>query len=332
MTNNGTATVKRSPIIFIRNFIAIEMVGLAFYLFAAAFGNYKYEVYKDLLLENILLYQNAKVLFITASELVMTIYAFLHWYSDIYIIKPGMIVHEWGIFFKKRRAVPLQKILSLTLASGPLGKLFHYGSIHIQNSERTNLFTLRDISRPQKYFKKIEQNVNNGAAEKNSPPDFIDLLKREESEEIEFKSSLRFDHKLKQVNRDLEKAAMKTVAAFLNSKGGFLVVGADDAGELLGLEYDYQTLVRKDSDGFENHFTQVFNKTIGPESRHLVKLWFQKIDDIEICAIDISSSPNPVYLKMDDGEHFYIRTGNASTPLKLSEIDSFLRSRWQQRM
>jgi len=37
----------------------------------------------------------------------------------------------------------------------------------------------------------------------------------------------------------------------------------------------------------------------------------------------------PVYLKLDQNEHFYIRTGNSTAPLKMSEAESYNNSRFQ---
>lgn len=162
----------------------------------------------------------------------------------------------------------------------------------------------------------------------NKKPDIKELINKEENEKLEFKSSLRFDHKLSKPNRDVEKAAMKSVAAFLNSNGGQLVIGFDDKKQPLGLHYDYKTLQRQDSDGFENHFTQVFNSMIGPEHRQLVKLWFYKDKGSETAVIEAASSPKPVYLKANNNEHFYVRTGNIVTDLKLSEVDKYIRTRW----
>ena len=116
-------------------------------------------------------------------------------------------------------------------------------------------------------------------------PDIARLLMEVEHDQLEFKSSLRFDYKAGKVSRDLEKAVMKTVAAFLNSRGGHLVIGVNDARKPIGLENDYQTLQRKDSDGFENHFTQAFNNMIGPEFRNLIKLWFHNVDGHDICVV-----------------------------------------------
>ena len=157
-----------------------------------------------------------------------------------------------------------------------------------------------------------------------------EIIKSGEHEKLEFKTSLRWDAKLGAVNKELEKAVMKTVTAFLNSNGGHLLIGVNDRGELVGLENDITTLVRQDVDGFENHFNNLFNSMIGAEFRRFVKLTFNKVGDKTICLTEIESSHKPVYLKTGDDENFYIRTGNVSTPLKMSEVATYISSWWQK--
>ena len=53
---------------------------------------------------------------------------------------------------------------------------------------------------------------------------------------------MRWDFRQQQVNRALEKVIAKTVAAFMNSDGGTLVVGVSDEGNPLGIESDLATL------------------------------------------------------------------------------------------
>ena len=158
----------------------------------------------------------------------------------------------------------------------------------------------------------------------------MELLKQEENGELEFKSSLRFDYHVNRPSRDLERSVMKTIAAFLNSAGGSCVIGVDDRRRPLGLEHDYKTLQRKDRDGFEIHFTQMFNSMIGPEFRSLVELIFETLDGSEVCRIRVKPSPRPIYFKHDEHEYFYMRPGNITTSLKLSEIESYVRSRWSE--
>ncbi len=325
-------TIKRSPIVLIRTLIIIEALAFVAYLAAAQLGNYKYELYTKLeFLSQLISYQTAKFLLLSGAQLAITVYAFLRWYYESYIILPGAISHKWGVFFKKETTIPLQKSMTLTLSSGPLGKRLHYGSIHIDNGAPHNSLTLGDIQRPHEQRRTIERFAEPQSKYLSEEPDVLKLILEEEHEHLEFKSTLRFDERQKAISREMEKAVMKTVAAFLNSKGGILVIGINDGQEITGLKNDYETLTRKDSDGFENHFTQIFNKMLGPEFRHLVRLKFQPVNGHDICLVQVGASARPVYLKIDSSEHFYVRTGNVTTPLKLSEVESYSRSRWPRR-
>ncbi len=321
-------TIRRSPVLLIRNFITIEIVAFFLYFLALGHGSLKYDLYTSLFFSKLIPYDVAKLLFLSGAQLFITILVFLSWYYEWYKIGQGAISHSKGVFFKKHRTFPLDKSMAITSSSGPLGKLLHYGSINLKNSHQ-NSIVLKTISYPRNYLKIIKKSINPNFQRFNEKPDINEIINREENEKLEFKSSLRFDHKTGQLNRDLEKVSMKTIAAFLNSRGGFLAIGFDDSRKPLGLHHDYQTIQRKDSDGFENHFTQTFNSMLGPEFRHLVKLWFYRLGEHDVCVVQVAPGPKPVYLKSNNSEHFYIRTGNIVTDLKFSEVEAYKRSHWK---
>ncbi len=325
------ATVKRSPIVPIRTFIMIEFLSFLAYFLAAGHGNYKYDIYSRTFLSGLISYQSAKFLILSGIQLLITIYAFLLWYYESYSVRPNLLAHSSGIFFRKNKSMPLDKSMAVTVSSGPLAKLFHYGTIRIDNAATNKTIKISDISRPREFLRILERAMNPENHSFYVEPNLAKLMALEEHERLEFKSSLRYDWKIGQVNRELEKMAMKTVAAFLNTKGGHLVIGVSDKKEPIGLEKDYGTLRRPSSDGFENHFTLVFNAMIGPEFRHFVKVWFSILVQADICIVQVAPSTRPVYLKFDDNEYFFVRTGNVTTPLKLSEVEAYRRSHWPQR-
>ena len=80
--------------------------------------------------------------------------------------------------------------------------------------------------------------------------DLNTLIRRGEDDSLEFKSSFRYDYRLQKVNKALEAVIMKTLAGFMNTQGGTLLIGVADDGSILGLENDFHTLSRKDSDGY----------------------------------------------------------------------------------
>ena len=86
----------------------------------------------------------------------------------------------------------------------------------------------------------------------------IQLLRTGESETLEFKSSLRWDAKRSQLNKKLEEVVLKTIGAFNNSRGGILVIGVDDGGNILGLENDYSTLKKKRARLFRASSTEYY--------------------------------------------------------------------------
>jgi hypothetical protein len=64
------------------------------------------------------------------------------------------------------------------------------------------------------------------------PPTVEEIIQADESSEIEYKSTFQWDVRESKRNKDLQKATLKTLAAFLNSDGGTLVIGVTDGKEL----------------------------------------------------------------------------------------------------
>jgi hypothetical protein len=67
-----------------------------------------------------------------------------------------------------------------------------------------------------------------------------EIIKEGESNELEFKSSLRWSYKVGIIDKKLESVILKTLAAFGNSDGGILIIGVNDDGEAIGLDRDYR--------------------------------------------------------------------------------------------
>ena len=100
-----------------------------------------------------------------------------------------------------------------------------------------------------------------GILDKVNQKPIAERIKERENYNIELKSSFRYDTKSKQSNpKVLEKIIAKTIAAFMNSEGGTLFIGVDDQGNVLGLDDDYRTLKKQDSDGFEIELRQSIEK------------------------------------------------------------------------
>ena len=143
---------------------------------------------------------------------------------------------------------------------------------------------------------------------------------------IEFKSSLRWDIRKNCVNKELEHVAVKEISGFLNSKGGILFIGIDDDGNMLGLDKDYQSLKKKDKDGFQLQIVQLIGNYIGNEFGDYWRIKFLNVESKEICAVEVDRSPEPVYTKKinKNGEDFYIRKGSLTKPLDIRVAHKYI--------
>src|SRR5262249_22812592 len=64
------------------------------------------------------------------------------------------------------------------------------------------------------------------------------LITAGESDQVEFKATLRINMHTGQKDARMETAVLKTIAGFLNTGGGRLIVGVRDDGTPLGIEAD----------------------------------------------------------------------------------------------
>ncbi len=167
-----------------------------------------------------------------------------------------------------------------------------------------------------------------------APVSIDDMIAEGESDELEFKSTMRWDMKLGAVNLKLEDVVVKTVAAFANSHGGTLLIGVADDGTVLGLDADYQSLGNADRDKFEIHFRNLLNQQFGVgfvTSRIVID--FHNIGDQEICRTVISPAKEPIYVAVKEknappSQKFYVRSGNSSQELPPNEIFAYTKERF----
>jgi len=161
--------------------------------------------------------------------------------------------------------------------------------------------------------------------EKESIP-AAQLIQGGESENIEFKSTLRVNLYTKNNDQKIEMASLKTIAAFLNSKGGVLIIGVNDDGESLGL----------DSDGFENddkfyqHAISLIRDRMGSQNALYIHAEFEEYQGKKIFVVKCKPSLRPVYVKDQKEQRFFVRTGNSTTELGGRELEDYINLRFRR--
>ncbi len=162
--------------------------------------------------------------------------------------------------------------------------------------------------------------------EDDTPESIGRLIERGESETLEFKSTLRRNLYTKQKDPRIERAVTKTLVAFMNSNGGVLIVGVSDKGEILGIEQDKF----KNDDGFHRHFSNMVARQIGNEYLPFIRSKIIRTSDGNIMKVTCSPSNREVFLKADQNEEFYVRTGPTSVKIDGSELISYVNKRFRR--
>jgi hypothetical protein len=156
-----------------------------------------------------------------------------------------------------------------------------------------------------------------------------EALQKQESDTLEFKSSVRWDYNLRKVNRDLEEVIVKTVVAFLNTSGGLLVIGVDDDKTIQGLHPDYDSLSKKSRDGLQLHLQQIISQKIGVDRyQSNTAVEFHELQGKDVCLVRVKPAPRPVILKDQNAPALYVRAGGATRTLNVEEAIRYVQDHW----
>ena len=166
-----------------------------------------------------------------------------------------------------------------------------------------------------------------GQSEETHRRPITDLIGLGESYVLEFKSTLQWDIVRQTQNKALRQSSLKTIAAFLNSQGGTLVIGVEDDGNLFGLNRDLK-LTRNSQDNFEQLLVSLISDMIGAFIAPYYRIRFEDIEDKTVCVIDVERSPEPVFITIDGSRVFYVRIGNTSRILDHEETLKYVEANW----
>jgi DNA-binding response OmpR family regulator len=161
--------------------------------------------------------------------------------------------------------------------------------------------------------------------------ELLRLIDSGESGRLEFKSTLRFNLKANKIDPVIELQVIKSIAAFLNSDGGVLLVGVGDDGSILGLDADRF----QDLDALQLHFWNRIRSAIGAEFVEFIHATARECRQRSVLQVDCSRSPRPVFVSWKESanskaeEHFYVRAGPQTEELSPSQIVAYSRDHFR---
>lgn len=323
--------LKRGPLSLIRNIIFTEIAAALLLVFSAYLFNV--ESFLHYTLARIIRYDFSLVLAASALQLIITLALFFKWNNESYEIREKEIIRKKGIFSVIQTSFSVSEIKEVIYKQNLLEKLTNCGTVILKDSKAKRVLALRNIENAEviaDVFRSLTGKSSLPQPEKERKLSVLDLVLSGEAQNLELKESFRWDGQRRVVNKDLEKTVMKTIASFLNLEGGKLIIGVSDDKSIRGLDVDYQSLPRQDRDGFENHFNHIFNTALGARFRQFVKLNFEEINGRDVCLVDVLQADGPVYLRTNDAEEFFVRTGNTTASLKMSEATDYIKSHWRE--
>jgi len=156
--------------------------------------------------------------------------------------------------------------------------------------------------------------------------DLSAIIDHGESEAIEFKSTLRTNLHTDAADTRMEMAVLKTLAGFLNTSGGTLVIGVLDDGTPLGIEADGFP----SEDKMSLHLVNIVKARISPQALTAMHMHFEDYDGERVMVIRCQKSPVAVFMKDGEHERFYVRTGPSTTELKASETQDYIKQRFDR--
>lgn len=196
----------------------------------------------------------------------------------------------------------------------------------------TPVYTVEEQLFPQHYYQKpgSQRLVDGQEDEPGEDPGVVDdqvIIRNGENRFVEFKAAMRWNTFTNQPDSNIEKSALKTLVAFMNSDGGTLYIGVHDSGRILGIQEDHFP----SDDKFQLHFVNLFNDKVGRQYSKYIHPEIVEVDGVNIFKVVCDRSDDPVFfLENQRNNEFYVRQGPSSMSLSMSEFSEYAKDRFRK--
>jgi type I restriction enzyme R subunit len=156
-----------------------------------------------------------------------------------------------------------------------------------------------------------------------------ELIAGDETHEVEFKATARWNLREERKDKRMEDAVVKSIAGFLNTDGGTLVLGVDNDGQVVGLTHDLPLVKPQSPDGLVNWLTTHLVKALQHTPVMRTRARIDQLREAEVCRVDVARSSAPVTAVMSDGrEAFWVRMNNSTRELPEREVEKYVHEHW----
>ncbi|MDO8367444.1 MAG: putative DNA binding domain-containing protein [Saprospiraceae bacterium] len=224
-------------------------------------------------------------------------------------LNPGQMFGDWAIINNTVRLATAVARTKSTVLEIDATRFFEHDHVH----PAVSLHVVKTIAR--KLIVRLQS--------RNQVSTRI-LIEYGENEQVEFKSTLRKNLKTNAKDPAIELAVLKTVAAFLNNKGGTLLVGIQDNGDILGVEPDEFA----NPDKYLLHFSHLLENRMGTFVSQYIHYDLVKLGESFILRVDCDPSSKPVFVKDGSMEYFFVRSGPSTLSYNISQAIAYIQERF----
>jgi len=148
----------------------------------------------------------------------------------------------------------------------------------------------------------------------------LKAIRSGETKETEFKQTFNIDTRTGKKEKYIQESALKNIVAFLNTKGGVLLIGVkDDGRQITGIEVDdYQN-----DDNYSLNFKNAIKSRISEKFYPFIEWNIVDIENKKVLEVECSASDTPCYL---DDKDFYVRTNPSADKLDGPRLVEYIQS------
>lgn len=176
-----------------------------------------------------------------------------------------------------------------------------------------------------------EPNEEENEEIQQTPKTLEEIILGGESNQVEFKPALLYNFSSGKGGIGIKGIIAKTICAFLNSNGGFLIIGVTDKGEAQGLSYDFSLSENKnEKDFFILEYDQMLEHFLSFSVKSNVTGQFYQLDGKDIFVVTVlPSKRRPIFIKGQTGKEFYVRGEGSSRQLTdIEELVNYCIEKW----
>ena len=237
---------------------------------------------------------------------------------------------EWGDNLKVSNQAPAEYLpeLKKRFSGKNLERMYHYHALpeDWENMEYQKFLEKRRDLMAQVVFEGYQELMAGSEPEVELEAlDLSEIIDSGESESVEFKSTLRLNLHTGKMDKEIELSALKTLAGFLNTSGGTLIIGVSDDGVPVGIGADKFT----SEDKMSLHLVNIVTNRMGAKAMTIMQVHFEDYDDSRVMVIKCQKSPSPVFVKDEKAERFYVRAGPSTAELSVKEATEFIEQRFK---